>query len=338
MGVCHLRFIVASPGITDYDGGSKKARRRGLRHWYVNALSNPHPYENLQVECDQIAMYVRNHILSDFCMDCPAPALISNMRKVGEHGDSDTHLTFEEARQKLGVIVTANPASQSIPSTSAWSKGPPMVTDPGASSSSAGPLADAPATAPPPAVELSPIVEMSPATLDDTEASMSPITPDDVPDWGDGEPEPRLVVELLDSPAPTPHQVDQDRELKGMSTTPHILEQAAVYLDAQGSKPAPITVPGIDQRPLCTAVSQCSVNVTPVNNVGAWTPFQTPAPSQLASPRGDQGEQEPSDIMLTAGIRKLSDGTVVLEPLWYQARSIIWLLGVRKQVQDDGSS
>ena len=44
----HLDFIVASPGISDYDGGSSKARRRGMRHWYVTAQSN----KSLQYECD----------------------------------------------------------------------------------------------------------------------------------------------------------------------------------------------------------------------------------------------------------------------------------------------
>ena len=50
----HLDFIAASPGISDYDGGSSKARHRGMRHWYVSAQSDPKNYgfESLQVECD----------------------------------------------------------------------------------------------------------------------------------------------------------------------------------------------------------------------------------------------------------------------------------------------
>ena len=105
-------------------------------------------------------------------------------------------------------------------------------------------------------------------------------------------------------PAPTPNNEDQDHELQWMSPTPHMMEQATAYLEAQGSKAgnAIATDLGADTSPLCLAVAKSAMNFTPVNSM-------SPNPSV--------------------------DSTVVLEPLWYQARSIIWLLGVRKRVQDD---
>ena len=67
-------------------------------------------------------MYVRNHILQDFCMDSPTTTLICSMRKVGPNGESDTQLSFEEARRQLGNGRPANaPAPAPVP----------MVTEPG---------------------------------------------------------------------------------------------------------------------------------------------------------------------------------------------------------------
>ena len=143
-------------------------------------------------------------------------------------------------------------------------------------------------------------------------------------------------------PAPTPKKEDQDHELQQMSPTPRMLEQATAYLEAQGSKAGNVTATdlGADTPPLCLAVANCSVNVTPVNSMSAnpsWCPCQTPSQSRGASPRNYEGDEVEQEQILTSGIRKLLDRTVVVEPLWYQARSIIWLLGVRKRVQDDSS-
>ena len=143
-------------------------------------------------------------------------------------------------------------------------------------------------------------------------------------------------------PSPTPQKEDQDHELQQMSPTPRMLEQATAYLDAQGSKAGKVTATelGADVPPLCLAVANCSVNVTPVNSMSpnpSWCACQTPSQSRGASPRNYKGDEVEQEQMLTSGIRKLLDRTVVVEPLWYQARSIIWLLGVRKRVQDDSS-
>ena len=105
-----------------------------MRHWYVTAQSDPKKYgfESLQDECDQIALYVRNHILADFCMDSPTPELVSSMKKDGVGGDSDAPLTFEEARQRLGLRqprVTDPGTCPTIPSSSAWSSGPPRCPE-----------------------------------------------------------------------------------------------------------------------------------------------------------------------------------------------------------------
>ena len=58
---------------------------------------------------------------------------IGAVKKVGAHGDLDTQLTFEEARQKLGhrrPMVTEPGTHLTIPGTSAWSKGPPGYPEP----------------------------------------------------------------------------------------------------------------------------------------------------------------------------------------------------------------
>ena len=219
------------------------------------------------------------------------------------------------------VLVTDLGTSQTLPSTTTWSEG------------SHG--------APEPAQALA--APLSPITCDGVS-----LISEEPPDWGgDSEDEDRMaelpVSETM--PAPTPKKEDQDHELQQMSPTPRMLEQATAYLEAQGSKAGNVTATdlGADTPPLCLAVANCSVNVTPVNSVPptpAWTPCQTPA--QSSSPRSDPcgsaGDEVEQGQMLTSGIRKLPDSsTVVLEPLWFQAGSIIWLLDVRKQVQDDSS-
>ena len=35
-------------GITDYEGGRKKCRRLGVRHFYVQAVDSAHPFTDLQ--------------------------------------------------------------------------------------------------------------------------------------------------------------------------------------------------------------------------------------------------------------------------------------------------
>ena len=93
-----------------------------MRHWYVTSQSNPAPFENLQVECEQIAFYVRNHVLLGFCMDSPNTFIISSLEKVGPLVDSETQLSFEDARRQLGIGRPANaPAPAPVP----------MVTEPG---------------------------------------------------------------------------------------------------------------------------------------------------------------------------------------------------------------
>ena len=62
--------------------------------------------------------------------------------------------------------------------------------------------------------------------------------------------------------------------------------------------------------------------------------------AQLDPAEDDPGKDDLYNIGVTATIMqllKLPDGTVVLEPMWYAARSILWLLNVRKQLQDDSS-
>ena len=133
-----------------------------------------------------------------------------------------------------------------------------------------------------------------------------------------------------------------------MSPTPRMLEQATAYLEAQGSKAGNVTATDLgadNTSPLCLAVAKSSMNVTLANfeaPTSAWTPCPTPSQSRATSPRshpcGSAGDEVEQGQMLMSGIRKLPDSsTVVLEPLWFQARSIIWLLDVRKQVQDDSS-
>ena len=178
-------------------------------------------------------------------------------------------------------------------------------------------------------------------------APMSPVTraasiTEESPDWSP-------VTELPESetmPAPTPKQEDQDHELQHMSPTPRILEEAAAFLEAQGSKAAATDLGADNTPPLCRAVANCSLNVTPVNfeaPASSWTPCPTPSQSRETSPRshprGTAGDDEVKQgQMLTSGIRKLPESSrMVLEPLWLHARSIIWLLKVRKRVQDDSS-
>ncbi len=93
-----------------------------MRHWYVTSQSNPAPFENLQVECEQIAFYVRNHVLLGFCMDSPNPFIIASMDKVGPGGNSETQFSFADERRQLGIGRLANaPAPAHVP----------MVTEPG---------------------------------------------------------------------------------------------------------------------------------------------------------------------------------------------------------------
>ena len=157
---------------------------------------------------------------------------------------------------------------------------------------------------------------------------MSPITADrsdtEEPDWD----ELPAVTETIPALA---NEEDQDHELRWMAPTPHILKQATVYFEAQGStgRDGTATDHGADTNPLCAAITRCSVISTPVN-----MPFQT-------SPRNHEedevlGEDE-TEQLLTSGIRKNGNRTVIMEPLWFQARSIVWLLSVRSRVQDDPS-
>ena len=95
-------------------------------------------------------------------------------------------------------------------------------------------------------------------------------------------------------PPPTPKKEDQDHELQQMSPTPRMLEQATAYLEAQGSKAGNVTTTdlGADTLPLCLAVANCSVNVTPVNSMSpnpSWCPCQTPSQSRGESPRNYEG-------------------------------------------------
>ena len=133
-------------------------------------------------------------------------------------------------------------------------------------------------------------------------------------------------------PAAAPTQEDQDRELQRLSPSPHMVEQATAYLMAQ-STGAVVTATdhgaGDGVPPLCAAVASCSISATPVASV---------APTPCTSPRSSRPEEEvPKEVMLMSGVRKLEDHTVVLEPMWFHARSITWLLGVRQRVQDDTS-
>ena len=177
---------------------------------------------------------------------------------------------------------------------------------------------------------------------DDTEP------PSFIPDWDPVE------VPLEDMPAPTPHQEDQDRELQSLSPTPHMLHQATAYLEAQAAMHGQVTATdlGADAPPLCKAVATCSIVDTPVNSVAPtprqWTPFSTPslsrAVSPMQTPRGsasnhekEEATQEEFGVMLASGIRRMGNGVVELEPVWYKARSIVWLLGLRRHVQDDSS-
>ena len=129
------------------------------------------------------------------------------------------------------------------------------------------------------------------------------------------------------TPASTVKREEQDHEFRGMRTTPLMLEQAASYFEAQGSAGnATATDRGAAGNPLCAAVAKCSMNSVPLKG----------APQ--ASSQTSQGDEVGEEVQtLVSGIRKNSDGTVVLEPLWYQARSLIWLLNVRKHIQDDAS-
>ena len=143
-----------------------------------------------------------------------------------------------------------------------------------------------------------------------------------------------------------PTKEDQDHELRQMSSTPHVLEQAAAYMAAHGIHAGNVTPTdlGADIPQLCQAVAHCSGIPTPANSTAptpAWTPAQTPSQSRAASPRsylgGSAGDEVEQKQVLISGIRKLSDGRVVLEPLWFLARSTVWLLNVRTQLQDDSS-
>ena len=101
----------------------------------------------------------------------------------------------------------------------------------------------------------------------------------------EGEIEDHMADELPVSetmPVLIPNKEDQHRELQHLSPTPHILEQATAYLEAQGSKAgnAIATDLGAETSPLCLAVAKCAMNFTPVNSTSpnpSWCPCQTPS-------------------------------------------------------------
>ena len=154
-------------------------------------------------------------------------------------------------------------------------------------------------------------------------APMSPVTcvssiTDELPDWSP-------MAELPESetmPEPTPKQEDQDHELQQMSPTPRMLEQAAAFLNAQGSKAGNVTATDLgadNTSPLCVAVAKSSMNVTLANfeaPTSAWTPCPTPSQSRATSPRshpcGSAGDEVEQGQMLTSGIRKLLDSSTVV--------------------------
>ena len=59
-----------------------------------------------------------------------------------------------------------------------------------------------------------------------------------------------------------------------------------------------------------------------------------PAPR---SPRDNHMEDEVGAMPRVSGVRKLLDGRIVLEPKCESALSMIWLLTVRTEMQDDSS-
>ena len=461
-----------------------------MRHWYVTSQSNPAPFENLQYECQQIALYVRNHVLEGFCMDSPNTFIISSLEKVGPLVDSETQLSFEDARRQLGIGRPANapapapvpmvtepgttrlPIHQSVAEAATLRRGadsegsgalaspitadsegrsreneakkarsepkaiavkaeskswppvqghaafrgagftpqvsPPLLIEPksyevsssraagakaenydevfgpadaAASELNPGPLtlpslpplpclalppmlpvvtemsAAREAEAPAPAQEITPalVTDLGTSqTLPARAAPMSPVSPasTEPPDYGGTDVEdhmaavPVSVIEdhMVAVPvsgilrAHTPTKEDQDHELRHMSSTQHVLEQAAAYLTAIGIHSGHVTPTDLgDVIPqLCEAVAHCSGIPTPV-----WTPPQTPSQSRAASPRSYPGDSAGDEIeqkeVLISGMRKLSDGSMVLEPSWYLARGMVWLLRVRTQLQDDSS-
>ena len=97
---------MVSQGICDFEGDcSKKSRRSGMRHFYVMQSGCTEPFTDAQIECDQLALYVRNHVLLDFVMDSPNPKAISALPRLCPSREADQQLTFEEAREKLGHRV-----------------------------------------------------------------------------------------------------------------------------------------------------------------------------------------------------------------------------------------
>ena len=405
----HLDFIVASPGISDYDGAEgKKARRTGLRHWYVVALSNPKPFESLQEECSEIAKYVRNHVLTDFCIQSPTLEMVGSTKKVGRNADSETTISFATARERLGRCQPMVTDLRTIPRDSAWSAGPPGASERTAVESKTkkrqpAPTAKAIVKAEPKSYPAAPPVYMyrgagwspvlltppmavnyqqmpvkqvsmlpgrplampkgnqvsssgaagaqeedydevfgcapvpipAPATACVTDPGTSQMTGDSLEKEAKREKE-LPASETMPAPTPTLKKEDQDHELQQMSTTPLILEQAAAYLvdlDARGSKAGKVTATerGAPPLPLCLAVAKCSVSDTPVNRL---------PPSDPGGSAGDDDEYE-GDVeqgqVFVSGIRKMPDGTVVLEPIWFHAQCVVWLLNVRKRVQDDSS-
>ena len=351
-------------GITDYDGpvATKKHRREGIVFFYVKATSNSLPFPDLQPECDQISVHVRDHVLAHFVMDSPSLQVVRNLRKLRKDEDSPATITFAKARENMGLRAVQ--PTPTVPSTSSWSRAPPsglvtdrgtsqglapLGTDPGASqalpSSSGhrprdqpGPpespeLAEAPEPAP---TESSSSEPGSPAWPWPRDSHQPPSSPS--VDWGGDQSPVTVEITIEDEAAPAlqerepghpvpaaaPTQEDQDRELQRLSPTPHMVEQATAYLMAQ-STGAVVTATdhgaGDGVPPLCAAVASCSVSATP-----------------CTSPRSSRPEEEvPKEVVLMSGVRKLEDHTVVLEPMWYHARSITWLLGVRQRVQDDTS-
>ena len=138
---------------------------------------------------------------------------------------------------------------------------------------------------------------------------------------------------------PTPAlKKEDDHELQRLSPIPGMLLQATAYFEARvkAGGGASATDLGAEIPPLCKAVADSSVTPIPVNSMAPtpaeWSPAPTPSQSRATSPRSCEEAANTQEQLLTSGIRKLPDSTVVLEPLWYNTRSIIWLLGVRRHV------
>ena len=182
------------------------------------------------------------------------------------------------------------------------------------------------AGAPAPAPEITPalVTDLGTSQTLPASAPMSPVSSagTEPPDYGtDGEDHMAEVPVSVIMRAHTPKKEDQDHELRQMSSTPHVLEQAAAYMAAHGIHAGNVTPTdlGADIPQLCQAVAHCSGIPTPVNSTAptpAWTPAQTPSQSRAASPRsylgGSAGDEVEQTQVLKSGIRKLPDGTVVL--------------------------